>query len=890
MRERREQLLFIVVAALVAFLTFDKLQAGYVRARVSAPAVLPATELTLPASVSLGGREVGASGARREGAFAPPRELLPLDVLDLPAPPLPLVDIRLPAIDPGVADPMAYRLPAQDFGALELPEQTPGDAPESSADDLDGGFAVGEQSSALASPDEQQNFDDLYDWIVRAGSTRRTYGRILNDDIYGLKSRLGEAVTFQQITTRNGRPLGLPLEMERIEVLEFGLARTFENLYHQRSRALGQGSGSVRARTELALEMLAVADQHEQAVAFAEQEAQLAWDNSPSDPGAARLLAVVRRAANDLEGQLSVYADTEARGFSDAPLLSDHALLARRLGLSGRAQSLVQAALAVSNTAAEVFLVQGLLAADEGDHPGALRAFERISVGHLRFSPPFAERQERAADLARGVSLLALGRSQDARREADRVLVQDPDNVKALRLLGAVRAVDGDYKAAADAFGSALVLRPDSAALLTAAGLAAWRLGDGAGALRLLERARDAEPWQALRPTLALAVLHEDARRMTRARDLYDEALALVPDDPDALYRLGRLQRWSGDPETAHTTLRRALRLGGADLLLLAELGLASLLSDEALAANGYLREALRFAASDGQVLWLLGITHLKEGDLLGAVDRLEQAISSGAAGAHNALGVARYRLGDAEAALDHFDEVERAYAGQAEHSQAVFAAAQAVAIRDNLSKRQWVDGFGRNSIQNGWTENQWDGSPRVLLAAAGVSIAGRMEKPREDERPGLSRSVEGRVVVSVEAAMAASGPGDSRFGLSVTHRQVKGSLGRLPKGRLEIWVDASGQVRLSALDNFETKLLDGVSSGVRVAPGSRVVLGIERVDAVNGSFSFLIDGQRVGEPVTLKSMRDLSRNNLFIDVWAEAAPGRATDVVVDLVRIVQLP
>jgi tetratricopeptide (TPR) repeat protein len=888
MRDRRELILFVIVAALAGFLTLNKVNAGYTRARVPAANKLPVPDLAHPATARLRGVDAPAEGERGSGAFAPPRELLPLDPLDLPEPPLPVVDIRLPAIDPGVADPMAYRVSSDGFGQLELPDEALGESEEDVGEGDLSGFSTADPGNATPAAVEPDSPDDLYDWVVRSGSTRRTYGRLLNPDVYGLSSRPGEDFTFQQVTVRNGRPLGVPFAIPREEVLEFGLARTFENLYHLRSRSLGSGSGSVRTRSELALEMLAAADEHDQAVAFAEAEAARAWESSPTDPYGARLLATVRAASHDLEGQMAVYREAEGRGLSDAALLSDYAMLARDLGLSERAEELVARADLVSNTAAEVSLTRGLLAADRGEHEAALADF--VETGRLRFSPPFVEQQERLASLARGRSLLALGRASEARREAERLMLESPEDADALHLLGSALAVEGSLSEAADAFSRALIRNPDSSETLTAAGLVAWQQGDGAGARRLLERARDAEPWNALRPTAALAVLHEDAGRMTRARDLYDEALAVVPDDPETLYRLGRLQRWSGDPDTAHTTLRRALRLGGADVLLLAELGTAALLSDSAPAASGYLREALRLEAGDSQVLWLLGITHLKEGDLLGAVERLEEAAAAGASGAHAALGVARYRLGDAASALDHFDEVERAYAGRSEHPQAMFAASQAAAIRDNLAKRQWLDAFGRSQLQRGWTERQWDGSPRVMLVGGGVSIAGRMEKPREDERPGIARTVEGRTVVSVEAGMAAGGPGDTRFGLSVTHKQVKGVLGQLPKGRLEIWVDRTGAVRLSALDNFETVVLDGVEVGVTIPAGERVALGIERTDSVNGSFRFLLDGRRVGEPVTLKSMRDLTRNTLHVDIWGEAPPGRAADVRVDLVRIVRLP
>src|SRR5678815_1176670 len=98
------------------------------------------------------------------------------------------------------------------------------------------------------------------------------------------------------------------------------------------------------------------------------------------------------------------------------------------------------------------------------------------------------------------------------------------------------------------------------------------------------------------------------------------QALVLEPNQPEALYRLGRNQLRDGDPESAAATLRRALRFAGPETLLLIEL-----------------------------------------------------AVAGGKPGAHVALGVTAYRGGDAEAALGHFDEVAKAYADRPDDPQAVY-------------------------------------------------------------------------------------------------------------------------------------------------------------------------------------------------------------------------
>jgi hypothetical protein len=265
--------------------------------------------------------------------------------------------------------------------------------------------------------------------------------------------------------------------------------------------------------------------------------------------------------------------------------------------------------------------------------------------------------------------------------------------------------------------------------------------------------------------------------------------------------------------------------------------------------------------------------------------------VEGGKPGAHVGLGVSAYRRGDAEAALDHFDEVAKAFADRLDDPQAVYAAAQVARIRDNLSKRQWLERFGRSSLQRGWTEQMWDGSPRVEADPGGERIAGKLEKPREDERPGITRQVDGRGFFEVQAEVTAgAAASDTRVGLSLTYAQVKGAQGRLPKARLEIFVDTDGQVRVSALDNFDTVVLASEAlAGYTVPRGESVLLGIERLDDVTGRFAFTVGGQRVGAPVELKSLRTF-RNPFDLTVWAESPPGRLVDALISLVRIVQAP
>lgn len=886
---RREQFLFLGTLLLAGLLSWMKLGDSYTSTRSPRAGTLPAESIDAPAALHLGALDERLTGRREESIFAPPRELLPLDPLVLPEVPLPLLSVRRPAVQPSLAGAhaQAYRIAADQLGSLDL-EQGAIDLGDGWLDDSSGAGDAGAGSPDVVPDDAEPGLlEARYDWVARDDGSPRLYGSILNPQPIGLAGRPGEDLLFQQVSAATGSPLGVAFTIARAEVIEFGLAQTFENKYRIRSAQLGSGSGSAAQRRALALEMLSRADTESRALEFAEAEAVLALAASPADAAPARLLAAVRRKRLDLEGELAVYRDVQARGTADPALIAGYARLARRLGLTERAWELLDSGRTAGRPVAEIATLEGVLLMDVGRYAEALVALRGAET--LPFSGPLEVLQKHDLLLNIGETLVAMGQPEAALREANRVLLDNPDHPRALLLLGAVEAARGRLVEASDAFGAAQLADPRSARAMTNAGIIAWRRGDGGGARRLFETAREVNPLDAIAPTLALGFLHEDAGELEAARDIYAEALELEPGNAEALYRLGRNQRRDGDPGGAVVTLREALRLAGPDVLLLLELGRASMERGRYEDAMRYMREAERLEPENGEVQWNLGLAALSSGDTFSCREPLQRAIDAGHGGAHVALAISDYRRGDPESALDHLDEVGKAYAGSSDHPQAVYAVTEAARIRDNQAKWQWLDRFGRTSLQRGWTEHMWDGSPRVFLSEQGVSVAGRMERPREDERPGISRPVDGRRFFAVQAELTPQG-GETRCGVSLSHRQLRGAEGMLPKARLEIYVDTDGQVRLSVLDNFDTQILSGQAvTDAFVLPGETVMLGIERLDPVTGRFGFTLDGVPVGPELELRSLRNF-RNPFELLVWAEAAPGRSAEMDITLVRIVRAP
>lgn len=920
---KREQLLFVSAALLAGVMSWLDLRERYESSSLPKAQPSEKLELRLPPAIALGPAPGSPARTREESVFAPPRELLPLDPLILPDPPLPPISVRRPAEHPalqGVAG-RAYRMPAEALGQLVLADPVgaaeldePGDGashansgaapaatPNGASNATPGapgstpnpggasGSASKPNAAAAGTLDREEPLEKRHDWVATIDGRPRVYGTILNEDPVGLASRPGEDLRFQQVSAKTGGPLGAPLVYPRAEVLDFGLAQTFDNAYLLRSRALPSGPGGAASRRTLALEMLAVAPTEPRALDFALAEATLVQQALATDPGAARLLATVHAQRFDVEGELTVYRKALAAGIADPPLVAGYAALVRKLGLPERARQLVEQGRTLGRQSAELPLVEAQLLSDEGRFAEALAVLQ--AAENLPFLGPLEEEQKRDRTLALGQAYFAVGQLDAALREANRLLVEHPDHAPALLLLGAVQSAKADLAGAASTFGAAMAADPGLAGAMADAGIVAWRQRDGALAQRLLSQAREADPLRAVWPTLALGFVYEDAGELETARDLYDQALQLEPGEPEALYRLGRNQLRDGDPQSAAVTLRTALRLAGPETLMLVELGRASLERGRHDEALRYMREAERMEPDNAEVQWYLGLASLSAGDTLSARVPFEQAVAGGKPGAHVGLGVTAYRRGDADGALTHFDEVAKAFADRPTDPQAVYAATQVARIRDNLSKRQWLDRFGRSSLQRGWTEHMWDGSPRVEPDPAGERIQGKLEKPRDDERPGITRKVDGKGFFEVQAEVAAgAAASDTRVGLSLTYVQLKGTQGALPRARLEIFVDTDGQLRVSALDNFDTVVLAAQPlAGIVVPKGQSVLLGIERLDDVTGRFAFTVDGHRTGEPVELKTLRSF-HNAFDVAVWAEAPPGRMVDALISLVRIVQAP
>ena len=134
-------------------------------------------------------------------------------------------------------------------------------------------------------------------------------------------------------------------------------------------------------------------------------------------------------------------------------------------------------------------------------------------------------------------TLLFFGRNAAALRVFQQVVSEDPERGEAWNVLGFLHAERGEFSEAVPAFGRALALRPDDAALCFNAAFALQKAGQHESAVPLLQQAIKLDPkldraWYGLGLSFAHVGRYEEAIVQLR------EAARLQPFNPYAGYQL----------------------------------------------------------------------------------------------------------------------------------------------------------------------------------------------------------------------------------------------------------------------------------------------------------------------------------------------------------------
>jgi TolB-like protein/tetratricopeptide (TPR) repeat protein len=155
-----------------------------------------------------------------------------------------------------------------------------------------------------------------------------------------------------------------------------------------------------------------------------------------------------------------------------------------------------------------------------------------------------------------------MGRAKDAETAAQRVLMLDPLNPRAFRILGLIQSVGGEYEAAIASFQKALTINPKMSGANAAIGLVQFRLG----ALEKARQAYDRETFGLFRKT-GLSIIDFKLGDKASADRLKAEILTEYGDN--ALYQKAQILAQRGNGDQALDALEQAYAVGDSGLLLM---------------------------------------------------------------------------------------------------------------------------------------------------------------------------------------------------------------------------------------------------------------------------------------------------------------------------------
>lgn len=325
------------------------------------------------------------------------------------------------------------------------------------------------------------------------------------------------------------------------------------------------------------------------------------------------------RRQNDHRGALAAFEGAAANHPEHTGMQLEVVRGLRMLGRLDEAEALLARALAGHPRDLGGLIERGHLRRRQGDHAGALAAFEAaatIDDGHAGIKLEIAE------------SLRALGRDDEAEAFLRRLLFANPDNAAALVALARLLA-DGERAEEAEA-----LLDGTPPALLDNGGVAIVRVhvarkrGDDDATLRHLARAVSIEPANF---DLALDLAAERRRRgdLEEAQRVAAGVLDKLPDHPRAWLETGYIRRAANDREGATAAFSAALARQPAMAQALVELANEAWTAGRPDEARDFFERALA-QEPDHLAALLTSAEHcLRSDDPEGALSRVDHAIAA---------------------------------------------------------------------------------------------------------------------------------------------------------------------------------------------------------------------------------------------------------------------
>lgn len=215
------------------------------------------------------------------------------------------------------------------------------------------------------------------------------------------------------------------------------------------------------------------------------------------------------------------------------------------------------------------------------------------------------------------------GNAEEARKLCEQGLARHPDDPMLHHLLAALLFSNGDVSSAHSHIESSLAKRPGHAAALLLAARIARATKDFGGALAHLDQVIATAPQRDV--FIEKARTLDEAGLRAEARTAWQAILDVIPQQQEAMARLGRLAWEDGDHAAAARLLEHAVRLE-ARASVWFDLGVVRQdLHDHQAAAAAY-RRALELKSDYAEAALNLGTALQETGDLDGAMRAYTQA------------------------------------------------------------------------------------------------------------------------------------------------------------------------------------------------------------------------------------------------------------------------
>ena len=782
--------------------------------------------------------------------------------------------------------------------AEELEEETVEEEAESGEAPKITGITIDTSEIEIEDPDAALMKN--YDWIRLGESSSRIFGQIMNKEKYDLLDPGSlEPIELRRVNPESGKfAETFPYPRERVH--EFGFAETVENLYHIRKRDIVPNAAHIDEMLELAGWCREQRSEDPQATTFAKEMVEMAISLDPLLARAHLVLADTCEEAFDLEGVLKALKRAMACRIQEPGIHVRYGRFLERYGLDGPAEKAYGEALQIDPADAEALMALGDLQMRQGAYDAAFRSYDR-SIDSS------SEQAKILAILKRGIGYLCLGSTTDASHEAGRAILRDEENWSGHNLKGCVAYSDGDLAKARESFEKALEFEEGRSVVLTNLGATLLRSGQVEAAAARFQEAVDADPFFSSRALTGSGFADELTGNADGALAGYLKAVEVAPDDPFALYHLGRFRRIGGDPEDAEKHLRTALGINSRIASVIGELGHACLDQGQFEDAAFYLLELSRRGVEDFKSLFLQGIVQLHLGRPARAEEFLERAVDRNNKTPEplNGLAVACYRQGKVKEAMSSLGRVLRLFPEDSTDPDFLFALQTRAAIEAHGRKSQWIDRFQRKEIKNEWARIQRSG-PDIKLIKGEIVFQGTQRQGQGGEMTALRREISGKQFRHFEAEITTLEDNQGIIGIFVGQYRQSSAHEILAQGEVRLginsqgilvqrvvdqgrmqddWVEIEGVEPLWKAGDDDVYTEEGEDGSDGAAPLT-VKLGIRVADYDQGRIEFLVDDGVVAEAIVKKLRR--STRDLKIGVFGEASGGRMLHFTTCFTRIVK--